>query len=675
MCGIAGALALTPEPLDETRFKPMVDAIAHRGPDDAGYFVWHTGRFEERKAAYGQAFTDTTFHHLCPLFPPIDSDFGREKLGQDRWDLFLGHRRLAILDLSPRGHQPMSDRRHTIWVVYNGEIYDFRELRSELESCGHRFVSATDTEVIIHAYEEWGISCITRFNGMFAFALWDSRRLLLHLVRDRYGIKPLYLFRDGRVFLFGSEIKSILAYLPSRPGVDLFAMNEYFSFQNVLSDRTLFQGVSLLKPGHYVTLDVASGTFVETQYWDFDFSRADERPEVELEEELYHLINEAVTRQCVSDVPIGSYLSGGMDSGSVTAITRSVLGRIFTFTGGFDLSEAAEHEMTFDEREHAERLANILQTEHYECVMHSGDMEAVMESLIWHLEDLRVGQCYPNYYVARLASKFVKVVMSGAGGDELFGGYPWRYAAALGADHADYVENYYLYWQRLVSNRDKTAFFNRETLDRLGSLDENSAASLRNHTLSVFQNVFGDRLEVKNLADQVNYSLYFECKTFLHGLLVVEDKLSMAHSLETRVPFLDNALVDFACTIPVHCKVANLDRLEKIDENFPRKKTFYQSQINSGKNILRKAMERILPRDTTSAKKQGFSAPDESWFRGRSEQYVRDTLLRADARINEFVNPDYLCEVMDVHSSGRANKRLLIWSLLSLEHWLKAFFE
>lgn len=667
MCGIAGVLSLGERPLDADRLKPMVDVIAHRGPNDAGYLVWKAGRGRGKNFC---ALADREFHGISPDLPVIDSAEGKRRLNATGWNLFLGHRRLAIIDLSPRGHQPMSNREETVWVAHNGEIYNFRELRTELKACGHSFVSRSDTEVLVQAYEEWGIDCVRRFNGMFAFALWDARKELLHLVRDRYGVKPLYYLHDGDTLVFASEIKSILQYLPKRPEVDLLALNEYFSFQNIFSSRTLFEGIRLLPPATVLTLNVATGLLSAKQYWEFDFSREDARPETELREELYHLIGRAVERQCVSDVPIGTYLSGGMDSGTVAAITRKILGRTFSFTAGFDLSEAAEHEMRFDERELAEKMAASLQTEHYECVLHAGDMEACLEKLVWHLEDLRMGQCYPNWYVARLAGKFVKVVMSGAGGDELFGGYPWRYAAAVGDTHQDYVQNYYRYWQRLVSNAEKQHLFRPEIAERLRGLDEDGAVPFRDHTFRCFRRVFGREIRPQSLSEQVVQSLYFECKTFLPGLLLVEDKLSMAHSLETRVPFLDNELVDFACRIPIRYKVAGVDHLERIDENLPRKKGMYQEKINAGKVILRGAMEKILPPEVTKARKQGFSAPDESWFRGRGEQYVRHELLKPDARICEYLDPKFVQDTLDLHASGRANKRLLVWSMLCLEKWL-----
>ena len=688
MCGIAGAISLNHQPLQVARLKLMVDVIAHRGPDDAGYLVWKTGTHHP----LDQDFTDSQFQNVCPLLPVIDSPSGQNRLHSEKWNLFFGHRRLSIIDLSSRGHQPMCDKSRGIWLIYNGEIYNFREIRQELKALGYHFSSASDTEVIIHAYHEWGTDCIHRFNGMFAFALYDSCNQKVWLARDRYGIKPLYytLTNEG-TFLFGSEIKSILEYLPETPSVDLAALNEYFSFQNIFSDRTLFSGVKLLSPGHYLELDLSNvgnndrgslqntnligQKISKTKYWDFDFGQKTDVPTNELEDQLYDRLTQAVKRQCVSDVPVGSYLSGGMDSGTVTAITASVFGRIATFTIGFDLSEAAAHELSFDERELAGYMANLFQTEHQERALHSGDMEAVMEDLIWHLEDLRVGQCYPNYHAARLASKSVKVVMSGTGGDELFGGYPWRYAAAIGNSVDAYMDNYYRYWQRLVYNKEKSLLFNQEVTNQLLKLDIDGAIPFKNHTLKIFRNVYPKDIRCDSREEQVNHSLYFECKTFLHGLLVVEDKISMAHSLETRVPLLDNDLVDLACQTSVHHKIANLRDWKAFNENTSRVGKIGLERTGVGKDILRKTMRRIIPKSITQAKKQGFSAPDESWFRGSSEKYIRDLLLSDQARINGYLNPEYVRQVIETHNSGVENKRLLIWSLLSFEWWLKQFIK
>jgi asparagine synthase (glutamine-hydrolysing) len=309
-------------------------------------------------------------------------------------------------------------------------------------------------------------------------------------------------------------------------------------------------------------------------------------------------------------------------------------------------------------------ISNQFKTEHYEMVMHAGDMEWALPRLIWHLEDLRVGQCYPNYYTARLASKFVKVVLSGAGGDELFAGYPWRYYRGMNSTgREDYLARYYAFWQRLVSDEDKASLFNAPTLARL----DGGAAFDR------FREVFTNaQLGFESNEDYVNASLYFEIKTFLHGLLVVEDKLSMAHSLETRVPFLDDDLVDFAMTVPASHKLQDPAHTAPMDENVPGKRLLYE-RMNNGKVVLRRAMSRIVPPEIAERAKQGFSAPDASWFRGESIDYINQLLRSKKALIYEFIEPRYVEKVLDQHCSGHVNRRLLIWSLLSFEWWCRSF--
>jgi asparagine synthase (glutamine-hydrolysing) len=356
-----------------------------------------------------------------------------------------------------------------------------------------------------------------------------------------------------------------------------------------------------------------------------------------------------------------------MDSGSITAIAGRHLPRLRTFTGGFDLSSASGLELGFDERRAAEMLAARFRTEHYEVVLHAGDMEEVLPELVWHLEDLRVGQSYPNYYVARLAGKFVKVVLSGAGGDELFGGYPWRYYRGTGAaSREDYLDRYYGFWQRLVTDDDKPRLFRADVQSRIGELS----------SFDTFRSVFdGYQGPLAGRDDYVNASLYFELKTFLHGLLVVEDKLSMAHSLETRVPFLDDDLVEFAVRLPPSLKVRNLDRVQPVDENLAGKRVAYERTTNDGKVALRRAMERIIPPEVTERAKQGFSAPDSSWFRGESIDYINRLLGNPRAMIYEFLEPAFVRGVLDEHTSGRHNRRLLIWSLLSFEWWCRTFLS
>ena len=625
MCGIAGYCNLNGGPVSAGLLKRMTDIIAHRGPDGEGHYT--------------------------------DGPVG------------LGHRRLAIIDLSPAGQQPMANETGDVVITYNGEIYNFQELRLELEALGYRFHSRTDTEVVVHAYEEWGEECVHRFNGMFAFGIWDAARQRLFLVRDRHGVKPLYWYCSNGLFIFASEIKAILQHPQVARAVCYPALSEYFTFQNILTDLTLFEGIRMLPPGHVLTIDLKSSPEPRLRsYWDYPFlSESFDLSEEDSTERLCHLFDQAVTRHLVSDVPVGTYLSGGMDSGSITSIAVRHLPHLTTFTGGFDLTSASGLEVGFDERSSAEQLSNLLKTEHYEVVMHAGDMERVLPELIWHLEDLRIGQCYPNYYVARLASKFVKVVLSGTGGDELFGGYPWRYYRGLNSESRDeYFQRYYQFWQRLVPDEDKGRLFNSETRLHFGD----------HSTFDVFRSVFdGWKGQFRHNEDYVNASLYFELKTFLHGLLVMEDKLSMAHSLETRVPFLDCDLVEFAARIPVNQKLRNLAHTNGVDENLSGKRQLHELESRDGKAVLRKAMSRLLPSEITERTKQGFSAPDASWFRGESIDYINRLLRDPKAMIYEYLTPSYVSDVLDEHCSGRVNRRLLIWSLLSFEWWCRRFLS
>lgn len=623
MCGITGIFNLNGEPVSPVILRKMTDVIAHRGPDGEGFYT--------------------------------DSFLG------------FGHRRLAIIDLSPAGHQPMMSRDGQYILSYNGEIYNFQELRLELEARGYHFRSRTDSEVLLYAYAEWSEKALGRLNGMFAFAIWDRSRQELFLARDRYGIKPLYYTQQGHTFLFGSEVKAMLAHPACRTELDKEALLEYFTFQNFFTDRTLFAGIKLLPAGCYmrVTLGKQSHALLR-RYWDYHFVEPEKSlDEREYIEELDRLFRQAVNRQLVSDVDVGAYLSGGMDSGSITAIAATQLPYLKTFTCGFDLHSASGLELAFDEREKAEYMSYLFKTEHYEMVLKAGDMERVLPKLTWHLEEPRVGQSYPNFYAAQLASKFIKVVLSGAGGDELFAGYPWRYyRAVVNDDFEQYIDKYYLYWQRLIPNSAIKQVFKPIWRD-----------VKHVWTRDVFRDVFDQHAsELTRPEDYINHSLYFEAKTFLHGLLVVEDKLSMAHSLETRVPFLDNDLVDFAMRLPVGLKLGNLGQVIRLNENEPGPKTAkYFQKTRDGKLLLRQVMQRYVPENITNAVKQGFSAPDASWFKGESIEYVRRLLFKGDARIYAYLDREAMQGLVSEHLEGKQNRRLLIWSLLNVEWWVRRF--
>lgn len=622
MCGVTGIIHLDEIEVSHSLLKKMTDVLAHRGPNGEGHW--------------------------------IENNVG------------IGHRRLSIIDLSHAGDQPMVSTDLRYVITYNGEVYNFRELRSELEHAGFSFRTVSDTEVVLRAFEYWGNNAFERFNGMFALAIWDRLERILVIARDRYGIKPLYWSFQGNSFIFASEQKAITACSGFNKTLDKSALLEYFTFQNFFTNKTLIQDIKLLPAGHFATLDlrIERPLLKETRYWDFDFRQPESlASDLEYREELDRLFIQAVRRQLVTDVELGSYLSGGIDSGSIAAIAAKSIPYIKTFTCGFDLSSASGLELSFDERAKAEAMSYYFKTEHYEIVLKAGDMERCIPKLAWHLEEPRIGQSYPNFYAAKLASKFVKVVLSGAGGDELFGGYPWRYYRAVNNDNFEqYIDKYYLYWQRLISNSEIRQLFAPIWSDVKDVW-----------TRDIFRDVFLNRSEqLSTPEDYINHSLYFEAKTFLHGLFIVEDKLSMAHGLETRVPFMDNDLVDFAMQCPVRLKLNNLTQVLRINENEPGNKTIkYFQRTNEGKQILRDVMRRHVPMGVADAQKQGFSGPDDSWFKGDSIEFVKRKLLNRNARIYEFFDKKVVIKLVNQHLEGVQNRRLLIWSLLNFEESLE----
>ncbi len=625
VCGIAGLLNRDGAPASRELVERMTAVLAYRGPDGAG--IWSDG--------------------------PIG----------------FGHRRLAIIDLSPAAAQPMVTSDGRFSITYNGEVYNFAELRAELIALGHRFTSTSDTEVVLSAIAEWGTDAIRRFNGMFALALWDGKNRELLLARDRYGIKPLYYTQVGAAFVFGSEVKAILQHPAYRVEIDKEALVEYFTFQNFFTDRTLFKGISLMPAGCWLKVRFGNGPALRERYWDFDFTEPKVAlSEAEYVEEVDRLMRQALSRQLVADVEIGSYLSGGMDSGTLTALAAQSLPYIKSFTAGFDLSSASGMELGFDERAAAERISYLYRTEHYEIVLKAGDMERCLPRLVWHLEEPRVGQSYPNFYISQLASKFCKVVLAGTGGDEIFGGYPWRYLRAeSGLEFEPFIDRYYQFWQRLIPNTEIWEVFH-PIKGEVGHV----------WTRDIFRDVFPEaHRTVDGPLGHINQSLYFEAKTFLNGLLVVEDKLSMAHGLETRVPFLDNDLVDFAMRIPLAMKLADLTAGERLNENDPGLLSRRDElRRRDGKQVLRKAMMRYMPEEITNGMKQGFSGPDASWFRGGSIDFVKRTLMSADdAEIFAFLDRDAVRRLVSEHLEGRRNRRLLIWSLLSVEYWCRTFLH
>lgn len=626
MCGICGFITLDGSKVEEVVINRMMTLLSHRGPDDSG--VWIRG------------------------------------------NVAIGHSRLAIVDQSESGKQPIVSADGRYILTYNGEIYNYEEIRDRLMHIDVGFRGTSDSEVVVNALAVWGPSALEMFNGMFALALWDSRDKRLLLARDRYGIKPLYYSYQNSVFAFASEQKALLSMPGRRRELDVGALYEYLTFQNILTDKTLMEGVRLLEAGHYAVLDerVGSRELERTKYWDFCFtSEGSDTREAEYSEELSRLLDLAVRRQMSGEEEVGYFLSGGIDSATIAKIASRYQERVKTFTVGFDMRSASSNELVFDETVRARDIAAYLGSSHHEKRLYAGDMEGVLDRLVWHLEEPRVGQSYPNYYASLLARRHVRVVMAGTGGDEIFGGYPWRYQdPGTDSTYEGFLVESYGYWQRLLNKVERKELF--KPTERLVK---------DICTQSIFRDVMhGHHNELKTSEDRVNQCLYLEAKTFLHGLLVVEDKLSMAHGLETRLPFLDNDLVDFGMRCPARLKIR--DRSETHLHQTRRDGGSGHSrlsQVTSGKHILREAMRGSLPLDVVNGAKQGFSAPDASWFRKESQGFINSRLLNKKALIYNYLDFGCASRLISEHMNGSCNRRLLIWSLLSVESWLKQYLD
>lgn len=610
MCGIAGIYRFDGHLFERGTIKRMGDVIAHRGPDDHRYLFW----------------TPTQGHTLYRH--SIQAPEQGAALG-------LAHRRLAIIDVQG-GHQPMPNADETCWICYNGEIYNYLELRESLITKGYTFQTQCDTETILHLFEAEDTEALDRLNGIFAFAIWDSRRRELVLARDRFGVKPLYYAVYNNMLIFASEIKAILEVpgFPRRP--DPLTIAEHFTFQNHFGDRTFFKDIKLLPPGHWLRCN-AAGEIQSEAYWKMRSAEPDRRDETAIAEELSFHFERAVTRQLISEVPVGTYLSGGMDTGGISAVAVRHLPAMHTFTCGFEVPRNADDlEQYFDESRESFSLADLLGTQHHEVRLDSTHNFAVMQQVAWALDEPRLGISYQNWYTNRLVREHVTVVLGGSGGDELFAGYPWRHGAVQG-DSEEWNLAYYQQWIRFFDDETKTALFsdwlNRETVH----------FSTYDSFLEVMKNVHTD--------DPINRALCFDFQTFLHGLLVVEDKLSMAHSVESRVPFLDNDFVDFVLRIPGHLKLKE----------------------GQSKHIFKQAMTRLLPEETLRRRKQGFTPPDATWYRTVLRAEVTDLILGKQAVSRNYFRPEALQQIVDDHMQGRRNYRFLLWSLMIFEWWNRLF--
>jgi asparagine synthase (glutamine-hydrolysing) len=617
MCGIAGFVDTSPRPFDvEGRrelLHRMCAVITHRGPDDEG--VW----LDDRAA--------------------------------------LGMRRLSIIDLAT-GHQPIGNEAGTVWIVFNGEIYNYRQLRAELERRGHCFSTSTDTETIVHAYEQWGQAAIGRLRGMFGLAMWDGRSGTLLLARDRLGIKPLHYAAAGGRLYFGSEIKSLLEAPDLPRDLDLDALNHYLSFLYTPRDQSIFGAIRKLPPGHVLTW--RDGIASIARYYELPAVEDYRGSEQEAIADLDAVLRDAVRAHLVSDVPLGAFLSGGIDSSLVVGLMAQVSGaRVKTFSIGFD-------EPAFDELEHARAVAKHFETDHHEFVVRP-DGIAILDRLIAHFDEpFADASAIPTWFVSELARQHVTVVLSGDGGDELFGGYDryvphprvvafdryspraFRRVAALAAarlPHGVRGKNFLRHVGRTERGRylDAIRFFSPDEKDAL--LAPDVAACLREPDPEVRLAAHFERFAALPWPSQM---MRFDAETYLpEDVLTKVDRMSMAHSIESRVPLLDNEVIEFASRLPSRLKIRERRR----------------------KLVLKAVAAAILPAAILERRKQGFGVPLTVWFRGRLRELFADTLLSPAARQRGYFDARFVRRILDEHLAGRRDHSLRLWQLVVFERW------
>lgn len=595
MCGIFGVYSNKKQNLNINKEK-IFKLLNHRGPDDRG-------QFEDEKVT-------------------------------------LLHTRLSIIDLK-FSRQPIFNEDGKVLTIYNGEIYNFQELKLDLVDKGHRFKTKGDTEILVHLYEEYGHSCLEKINGMFAFAIYDLNKKEIFIARDRVGIKPLYYYNTNGDFVFSSEIKPILSVLNRKNKINYTALWQYFTFQNVIDDSTLFDGINILYPGHYLIINEKG--IIKKKYYTINFKRVVRKWNFKNDAyKLRYLLDDSIHRQLVSDVKIGSYLSGGIDSSIISFISKNFEPDLKSFTCGFNIKTSSINERAFDESVYAEEFANKMSIDLKKIMLDKNSMQNLISDVVYYLEDLRVGISYQNYAVARLASKHAKVVLSWTGGDDLMAGYPWRYNFNIETNSKQkFIDKFYKAETRFFNDKIKKQMFTKTMLNEVNDFST--------------YDLFRDRIGQIDSDSNLNTALTYEAKTFLHGLLVVEDRLSMAHSIEVRVPFLDNKLIDFTSEFPPEYKF-------------------------DGKNIkiiLVEALKDKMPQEIFNRPKQGFITPDNTWFKDPYNlEYIKSIILNKKSIVREIINFDFVKDnIINFHISGKADYRFLIWSLLCFEFWCRHFLD
>jgi asparagine synthase (glutamine-hydrolysing) len=629
MCGICGIFhSERSQRVNRDTLVGMNEQIVHRGPDDDGFFV-------------------------------------EENVG-------IAMRRLSIIDIQT-GHQPLSNEGENIWIVFNGEIYNHQDLRKELQAHGHRYRTKSDTETIVHLYEEYGTKCVEHLRGMFAFAIWDRAKRRLFIARDRLGIKPLYYRFEGKTLLFGSEIKTILAYPGVKPEFNAGALAEYLAFGYLAGEKSMYAGIRKLMPGHILTID-EFGKLETSRYWELDVKVDDgSRPREYYVSRYREQLEQCVSSHLMSDVPLGVFLSGGLDSSAIAALTTRLREEpIETFSVGYG-------EEAFSELPYARTIAEHLNSKHHEVHLSRDEFFQTLPRLIWHEDEPIV---WPSsvalYFVARLARERVTVVLTGEGSDETLGGYtryPWTLlnsridrvyrrltpsvarrilrdgmeAFPLGAASKRKLEHTFLMrdgasWPSFYFDNFYSAFSAAEQDDLLTPEAKRMAGNAYAGSMRYWDHSSGDLL---------HRLLYTDIKTYLVELLMKQDQMSMAASVESRVPFLDHALVEFTASIPAK----------------------YSTQGMAGKCILKSAVEDLLPGSIVHRQKLGFPTPWAYWLTGPSLENLRNLLMESRTLDRGLFRADAVRRLFDEHSAGHRDHGNRIWRLLNLELWFRVCLE
>lgn len=620
MCGIAGKLNFNNQPVKESDILAMNKDIEHRGPDDKGVFV--------------------------------DGTVG------------LGHTRLSIIDLSANGHQPMADSEGRFWIVFNGEIYNFLDLRKELLKDGVRFKSNSDTEVIIYLYKKYGPDCLRYLRGMFAFAIWDKEKRELFLARDRVGKKPLKYYFDEKTFIFASELKAILKNPEVKKAVDWTAIDEYLDYKYVPAPRTGFQNIRKLLPAHYMIVK-ANGEMITKKYWSLDYTKKIEQSDAEWQETITNKLIESINLRTISDVPLGAHLSGGIDSSLIVAILSGLIKKpIRTFTIGFK-------EDRFNEIPYARLVAKRYKTNYKELIVEPYTAEILPQLAYYYEEPYADASALPSWYLANFTKAHVSTVLNGDGGDESFAGYE-RYRAASYYRLLKHLpmKKYGAQLFSLLYGSSKKKIFNQ--MSRQLGADYQSFFAFYKSIIRYFSpdeksQIYGDNLKAlinRQKTQNNDYGLEEKGAEWLDSLLalgvnthlpddllVKNDIASMAHALELRSPFLDHEFMELAASMPSHLKMRGKEK----------------------KYLLKKIAENYLPSECIHRPKQGFSVPLEFWFRGELSDYLEKNIL-SDKFINQGFNKTAITKMLNDHKSKKANYENQLYALLMLSLWFEEWF-